>query len=163
MKRIISVALATVILMCFTIGCGAKHDPKYVGKWEASEMMVDGQKYTDMLGLPLAALFRFDIKADGKVEWNSPVNNTIIQNANENVDITWKEKKKAKDTIEIKVVDVTGKNPDNTMDMVYRDGMLVIEENGSYINLHKVDEFTEIDSQDLNAAAGVIQNFGGVN
>ena len=46
------------------------------------------------------------------------------------------------------------------MDMKYRDGMLVIEEEGSYINITKVDEFTEINPDDINAAAGVIQNFG---
>ncbi|MBR1433448.1 hypothetical protein, partial [Ruminococcus sp.] len=56
--------------------------------------------------------------------------------------------------------DLTGKDPDNTMDMIYRDGMLVIEEEGSYINMKKVDEFTEINPDDINAAAGVIQNFG---
>ena len=37
------------------------------------------------------------------------------------------------------------------------------EENGAYSNRHKVDEFSEIDPKDVNAAAGVIQNFGGVN
>jgi len=158
MKRIISLAAAAFILMCCVIGCGAKRDPKYIGKWEATEMMMDGTSYKDMMGVPLSALFSFEIKKDGKVEWRSAVNNQIIQNANENLDITWKETED--NVIEIRVSDLTDKKPDNTMDLTYRDGKLVIEEEGSYINISKVDEFTEIDPDALNAAAGVIQNFG---
>ncbi|MBQ6168759.1 hypothetical protein [Ruminococcus flavefaciens] len=158
MKRLILIASAAIMLMCCAIGCGAKRDKKYVGKWEASEMMVDGTKYTDMLGVPLSALFSFEMTGDGKVIWKSAVDNKVIQNANENVDITWKQTDD--DIIQIRVTDLTGKDPDNTMDMIYRDGMLVIEEEGSYINMKKVDEFTEINPDDINAAAGVIQNFG---
>jgi len=85
MKRLILIASAALMLMCCTIGCGAKRDKKYVGKWEASEMMVDGTKYTDMLGVPLSALFSFEMTGDGKVIWKSAVDNKVIQNANENV------------------------------------------------------------------------------
>ena len=38
--------------------------------------------------------------------------------------------------------------------------MLAIEDDGFAIYLKKVDEFTPIDTDALNAAAGVIQNFG---
>ncbi|MBQ6250660.1 hypothetical protein [Ruminococcus sp.] len=158
MKRLVIITAAALMLMCCAIGCGAKRDKKYIGKWEATEMMMDGTKYTDMLGVPLSALFSFEIKKDGKVIWRSAVDNKVIQNANENVDITWKQT--GDDSIQIKVTDLKGKEPDNTMDMKYRDGMLVIEEEGSYINITKVDEFTEINPDDINAAAGVIQNFG---
>lgn len=160
MKRIISIALVAVMLACCLAGCGAKRDPKYVGKWEAKYMTIDGTKYEDMLGLPISALFRFEIQQDGKVYWRSPIDDKIIQNANENNEITWKQKKKEDDIIILTVKDLKSKEDPRTMEMKYVNGSLVIDSDGTTVDLEKVDEFTEIDPQDLSAAAGVIQNFG---
>ncbi len=110
------------------------------------------------LGVPLGALFRFEIEDNGKVIWKSAVNNDVINNANENTEIRWKETET--DVLQFTVKDLTGKNDPETMIMKYKDGKLVVEENGSSIELVKVDEFTEIDPDDLNAAASAIQNFG---
>lgn len=74
------------------------------------------------------------------------------------MDVTWKEVKENR--IEIKVSDRSGKSETQTMNLNYRDDMLVIEESGSAIYLKKVDEFTEIDPNALNSAASAIQNFG---
>lgn len=157
MKKILTFTLIAFMLICCLTGCG-KRDPKYIGKWEASYMIISGQKYENMLGLPISAVFRFEIKGDGKLEWKSAVDNTIIENANDDTDITWKEKEK--DVIQVKVSDRKGKEKSRTMDIKYIDDMLVIESDDSSINLVKVDEFTPIDTDALNAAAGVIQNFG---
>ena len=158
MKKILILTIFAVLMLCCIVGCGAKRDPKYFGKWEADYMTSKGEKITAMLGMPLSALFRFEIKEDGKATWISAVDNNIIQNANSNMEITWKETKT--DVIEFKVTDLNGEEQTQTMDLHYRDGMLAIEEEGSAIYLKKVDEFTPIDSDALNAAAGAIQNFG---
>ena len=158
MKRIIALALAAVMMLVFAVGCGKKRDPKYVGKWEATDLTVNGQSEESFLGIPIGALFRFEIDDKGKVIWSSAVDNKIIQNANEDTEITWEETEP--DVIQFTVKDKTGKTDTETMSLHYRDGKLVIEENSSAINIKKVDEFTEVDPDALNAAASAIQNFG---
>jgi hypothetical protein len=148
--------MALMLAMCL-VGCG-KRDPKYFGKWEGSSMTLDGTTSDKVMGVPIAALFRFEIYDDGKVKWQSAVDNNIIQNAKSGMDVTWKEVKENR--IEIKVSDRSGKSDAQTMNLNYRDDMLVIEEGGSAIYLKKVDEFTEIDPNALNSAASAIQNFG---
>ena len=157
MRRIISLAFAAFMLAMCLVSCG-KRDPKYIGKWEASSMTLDGKTSEQIMGVPISALFRFEVSDDGKVTWHSAVDNNIIQNANSDMDITWKEVKD--DRIEFKVTDRTGKSDTQTMNLNYRDDMLVIEEGSSAIYLKKVDEFTKIDSEALNSAASAIQNFG---
>lgn len=158
MKKMITVLISAVMLMCCLAGCGAKRDPKYIGKWEADYMSIDGTKYEDIFGLPLSALMRFEMTEDGKVFWKSAIDNKVIQNANEDKDMTWKETDT--DRIEIKVVDTTGKTDTQTMELSYAENSLVVSDNGTEIRLKKVDEFTEIDTDMLNSAASAIQNFG---
>lgn len=158
MKRIISLTLVAILMLICLVSCGEKRDPKYIGKWEATGLTVNGETMEKFLGVPLGALFRFEIEDNGKVIWKSAVNNDIINNANENTEIRWKETET--DVLQFTVKDLTGKNDPETMIMKYKDGKLVVEENGSSIELVKVDEFTEIDPDDLNAAASAIQNFG---
>ena len=160
MRRIISLAFAAFMLAMCLVGCG-KRDPKYVGKWEASSMTLNGETSEQVMGVPISALFRFEVYDNGKVTWRSAVDNNIIQNANATMDITWKETKENR--IEFKVTDLSGKTDTQTMNLNYHDDMLVIEESGSAIYLKKVDEFTKIDPQALNSAASAIQNFGITN
>ena len=158
MKRIISLTLVAMLMLICLVSCGEKRDPKYIGKWEATGLTVNGETTEKFLGVPLGALFRFEIEDNGKVIWKSAVNNDVINNANENTEIRWKETET--DVLQFTVKDLTGKNDPETMIMKYKDGKLVVEENGSSIDLVKVDEFTEIDTDALNAAASAIQNFG---
>ena len=157
MKRIIAFTLSAIALICCLAGCGAKRDPKYCGKWEADYMKVDGQKYEEIM-LPVGALFRFEMTKDGKVTWKSAVDSPILQNANEDKDMIWKEI--GENQIEIRVTDLSGKTDTQTIELSYVDGSLVIGESGSEIHLNKVDEFTEIDPYLINSAASAIQNFG---
>lgn len=157
MKRIIAFTFSALAIICCLAGCGAKRDPKYCGKWEADYMKVDGQKYEEIM-LPVGALFRFEMTKDGKVTWKSAVDSPILQNANEDKDMIWKET--GENQIEIRVTDLSGKTDTQTIDLSYVDGSLVIGESGSEIHLNKVDEFTEIDPYLINSAASAIQNFG---
>ncbi|WP_294409850.1 hypothetical protein [uncultured Ruminococcus sp.] len=157
MKKIIAFTLSAIVLLCCLAGCGAKRDPKYYGKWEADYMTIDGKKYEDLM-LPVGALFRFELSKEGKVTWNSAVNNAIIQNANEDKDIIWKGIDENR--IEIRVTDLNGKEDTQTMELTYVDEALVIDMDSSQIHLVKVDEFSEIDPYLLNSAASAIQNFG---
>ena len=157
MKKIIAFTLSAIALLCCLAGCGAKRDPKYYGKWEADYMTIDGKKYEDLM-LPVGALFRFELSKEGKVTWNSAVNNAIIQNANEDKDIIWKGIDENR--IEIRVTDLNGKEDTQTMELAYVDEALVIDMDSSQIHLVKVDEFSEIDPYLLNSAASAIQNFG---
>ena len=157
MKKIIFFTLSALMLLICAVSCGEKYDPKYCGKWEADYMYLDGEKTTTMLGMPISALFRYEIKDGGKANWVSAVDSNVIQYG-ANTDITWREKEP--NIIELKVADLDGKEETQTTDLHYRDGMLAIEDDGFAIYLKKVDEFTPIDTDALNAAAGVIQNFG---
>lgn len=157
MKRMMTFVLSAVMLLLCSVSCGEKYDPKYCGKWEADYMYVDGEKTTDMLGMPLSALFRYEIKDGGKANWVSAIDNDVIQYG-KNTDITWKETEP--NIIQLRVVDLEGKEADQTMNLHYRDGLLAIEEDGTAIYLKKVDEFTPIDTDALNAAASAIQNWG---
>ena len=158
MKKIIALTLSAIVLMCCLAGCGAKRDPKYYGKWEATRLEASGESIDNFMGIPVGAIFRFEINEDGKVVWNSAVDNSVIQNANNDLDIRWKETEENR--IQFKVTDLSGKPDTQTMEFVYRDRELVVEENDSAIYLSKVDEFTEIDTDLLNIAASAIQNFG---
>ena len=158
MKKTITLILAAVLMLIFTVSCGEKRDPKYIGKWEATGITVNGETTESFLGIPIGALFRFEIEDNGKVTWQSAVDNKVIQNANEDTEIKWKETET--DVLQFTVKDLTGKNETQTMSLKYNDGNLIIEENGSSLNIAKVEEFTEIDPDALNAAASVVQNFG---
>lgn len=158
MKRIILTALAAVMMLCCLTGCGSKRDPKYIGKWEADQLTFSDVTSSEFLGVPISALFRFDISKDGKVEWKSPIDNPVIQNANEDTEIKWKEISENK--LQFTVYDLTGKNDPETMELVYRDGKLCIEEDTISITLGKVDEFTPVDTDKLNNAAHAIQDYG---
>ena len=157
MKRIIALVLAAVMMLVFAVGCGKKRDPKYVGKWEADYMNANGTKYENVM-LPIGALFRFELTKDGKVMWHSAVDNVIIENANDDKEMTWEETEENKMKIEVKYLN--DKTNSLTMDVTYVDGSLIIGSEGSEIHLNKVDEFTEVDPDALNAAASAIQNFG---
>jgi len=161
MKRIICVALAAVMIICCLTGCSPDRDPKYIGKWEADQLTFGETTSSEFLGVPISALFRFDIGKDGKVEWKSPIDSPVMQNANSDTEIKWKETEDNR--IQFTVYDLTDKNNKQTMDLVYRDGKLCIEENDSLITLKKVDEFSQIDTDKLNNAAHAIQDYGIVN
>lgn len=157
MKKTAILVMTVIMLICIT-GCGAKRDPKYIGKWEAENMTLNGETTDKFVGIPIGALFRFEISDNGSVLWQSAVDNKIIQNANTGKEIKWKEKEE--NILLFTVKDLNGNDPDETMNLYYSDGKLSIIEGGSSINLIKVEKFTEIDPEALNSAASVIQNFG---
>ncbi len=37
----------------------------FLGKWECEKMVIDGEELTDYMGIPIYAMFQFDIKEDG--------------------------------------------------------------------------------------------------
>lgn len=152
MKKIIAIIVPLAILFCLA-GCGAR-DPKYIGKWEATEMKVNGESINNFVGVPLSGLFRFEIDDRGNVTWVSAVDNKIIQNANSDTVITWKETGENMITFKTKNLST---NETSSMDLSYRDSMLVIEEGDTAIYIKKVDEFTVVDADSLNNAADAIQ------
>lgn len=152
MKKFIAIVLPLVLMLC-AAGCG-KRNPKYIGKWEATEMKVNGESIDNFVGVPLSGLFRFEIDDRGNVTWVSGVDNKIIQNANSDTVITWKEIEENKITFKTKNL---SSGETSSMDLWYRDDMLVIEEDNSAIYIKKVDEFTALDSESLNNAADAIQ------
>ena len=157
MRKIIAFTLSAIVILCCLAGCGAKRDPKYYGKWEADYMTIDGKKYEDIM-LPVGALFRFELTDEGKVTWSSAVDNAIIQNANEDKDMIWKNIEDNR--IEIKVTDLSGKTEPQTMELAYIDDALVIDMDSTQVHLVKVDEFSEIDPYLINSVGSAIQNFG---
>ena len=109
----------------------------FMGKWESEEVTSDGVTYTDMLGeYPVNVSFMLEVKSD----------NTASMNLfGEEIDYSWEPEKKDQ-------LYMWGDYEGFTMNM--EDGKLVInDENGLIVKLHKVDEFTEYD---FSAAADAV-------
>ncbi len=154
MKRIISGALVLVMLLsCFT-GCGNNYNEKFIGKWEAAEMSVDGTVYEDYLGIPLNALFQFDIQDKGKGEWHSPMSGTT-GSASEML-IKWEEADS--DSIEVTAYIENDSDSEQSFRLEYKDGSLVMSEDGVEFYLKRVDSFTEYTQDELTNMLGNTMN-----
>ena len=156
MKKLISLSMATLMLVGCMVGCGKKDDDdkekknKFIGKWECDDLLVDGDSstkdlVTGMLGMPLNVLIQITIEEDGKAEMSSPLFELEEAESTE-MEVSWKELDDNK--MELKVA---ADGEEEVLEFEYKDDKLVsvMEEDGSVTEMYlvKVDEFTEFDME----------------
>lgn len=104
----------------------------FVGKWECTKFIADGEEYSNYQGMPMYAIFQYDFKEDGKVEYAEGLMELMTE---ENAD-TW-------GVVSDSEIEVVVNN--STLDYVLENGQLVHREGGQEIYLDKVDDFQEFD------------------
>lgn len=142
MKKITILLTMTIVMICCLTGCGGR-DP-YAGKWEASELVVNNTPLTDLGGIPLSALVRFELDKSGSAKWESPMTG-IKDPSKDGVSARWK----VKDGNLIMKISVPDEET-KTVTLEPRDGKLVMTESGTEIHLVSVDEFTPVDDDTMS-------------
>lgn len=145
MKKIVSAILSCAMIAGCLTSCGKKYDDKFIGKWEASEMVVDGTSYEDFMGVPLNAMFQFDIQDNGKGEWHSPMSGS--SGGESDMRMEW-------DSGENGSIDVTAyiendSESEQKFSMVYDNGELTFTEDDVEFHMKKVDSFTQYSQDEL--------------
>ena len=144
MKKLFLLSTAAILLAGCLAGC-AEHDEKFVGNWEASKMVCNGTTITELAGVPIGAMMRFELKSDGSANWMSPIE-SVNDPSEDGVNAKWKSTDENNAELKVSVPN----QEDNEMELEYRDGKIVINTDGVETYLEKVDEFSEVDADMLN-------------
>lgn len=109
----------------------------FLGKWECERLIIEGEELTDLMGIPLYAVFQLEIKEDGTAMMAEAV--AELSDSEEAVTYTWGV---VSDT-EIAIVNTNG----DSMLLTLEEDYLVGTEEGydEQLYLAKVDDFTPFD------------------
>lgn len=107
----------------------------FIGKWECSKLVANGEELTELGGLPIYAVFQYGVNEDGTVEL--PESLMEISDPEDSVTYTWG----AISDNEIEILSSSGVS----IIYVLENGQLVNIDNGEEIYLDKVDEFKYFD------------------
>lgn len=144
-KLAVFFTLASIMLFCLT-GCGGRE--AYAGKWEASEIVVNNSTITEISGVPICALVRFELNESGSAKWMPPAEN-VKDSSKEGVSARWKIKD-GKVVLRVSQPD----QDDKVIEFEPVDGKLVMAQSGSEIRLVSVDEYTPVDEGKLSQILG---------
>lgn len=144
MRKFASLTIASALLAGCLTGCSG-YDKKFIGYWEASEMIVNGNSIKDIAGVPIGAMMRFELKKDGTADWASPLS-AVGDPSKSGVRAVWK----STDTDSAELTISVPEQDDSVINLEYADGRVVIESNGVETYLEKVDQFSEVDEKLLN-------------
>lgn len=113
----------------------------FLGKWECEKLVLEGEEMTDLMGLPLYAVFQLEVKEDGTAMMAEAV--AELSDSEEAITYTWGV---VSDT-EIAIVDAD----DNAMLFTLDGNYLIGTEEGydEQLYLAKVDEFTPFDFEEF--------------
>lgn len=111
----------------------------FVGKWECEKLVLEGEEMTELMGMPLYAVFQLEVKDDGTAVMAEAV--AELSDSESAVTYTWGV---VSDT-EMEIVDADG----NAMLLTLDGNYLVGTEEGydEQLYLAKVDEFTPFDME----------------
>lgn len=109
----------------------------FIGKWECEKLIIEGEEMTDLMGIPLYAVFQLEINEDGTAVMAEAV--AELSDSEEAVTYTWGV---VSDT-EIAIVNTDG----DSMLLTLEEDYLVGTEEGydEQLYLAKVDDFTPFD------------------
>ena len=109
----------------------------FLGKWECEKLVIEGEELTDLMGLPLYAVFQLEINEDGTAMMAEAV--AELSDSESAVTYTWGV---VSDT-EIAIIDPN----DNAMLLALSGDYLIGTEEGydEQLYLARVDEFTPFD------------------
>ena len=144
MKKFAAFTATAVLLAGCLSGCSG-YEKKFIGNWEASEMIVNGNSIKELAGIPIGAIMRFELKKDGTADWESPLAN-VGDPSKSGISGVWKstDDNNAELTISIPEQD------EQIIRLEYADGKVVVNTNGVETYLKKVDHFSEVDEKLLN-------------
>ena len=154
-KTAVFLTLAVMMVFCLA-GCGGRE--AYAGKWEASEIVMNNSSITEMGGVPICALVRFELDKSGSAKWMPPME-SVKDPSKEGVSARWKIKD-GKVVLTISQPD----EDDKVVEFEPKDGKLVMAQSGTEIRLVNVDEYTPVDEEKLSQILGYYsfsQMFGG--
>ena len=145
MKKLISLSIASIMLIGCLCSCGDKDESSkesknsYVGKWEASKMIVDDETITDMYGIPVSVMYQFEFKEGGKGSLNVEMDEELGD-----TEVTWSDKGDNK-------VEISVDGEPLEFELINDELVAEQEEGDSKMVLHlaKVDKFTEFDLDSL--------------
>lgn len=111
----------------------------FLGKWECEKMIIEGEEATELMGLPLYAVYQIEVMDDGTAVMGESLND--INESEEDVSVTC-EWGVVSDT-EMAIINEVG----YAMLFTLEDGYLVVEEEGydQQIYFKNVEEFTPFD------------------
>ncbi|MDE6092826.1 MAG: hypothetical protein K2G14_07000, partial [Ruminococcus sp.] len=109
----------------------------FLGKWECEKIIVNGEEMADVMGMPVYAVYQYDIMENGTVGMSDSL--MEIATEEDNFDYTWGMISET----EIEIVNPDGKTMPFTLDGDYL--VDVDSDSGMEIYLKKVDEFTPFD------------------
>ncbi|MBP5581484.1 MAG: hypothetical protein J6X85_06835 [Ruminococcus sp.] len=147
MKKVICLSASLVCMLSAAVGCGSKKD-EFVGKWECSELVMEGQSSDNLFGAPAYSLFQIEIEKDNKGKFYSYLMNGFM-GEDEPMDITWE--KKDDNSIDLTIIppkDLEDSSTSETFTLT-KDGdkvLIDMSEDMSDTKAYftKVDEFTPI-------------------
>ena len=115
-----------------------KNVSDYIGKWECSEIEMDGEKSDTLWGADVSTLYQIELSEGNKGTFFSFLT-TLIQP--EPLDLTWEEKGNGEIVVNID-------QSEDPITMTYKNGRMLIDESSEYSSfiayLDKVDKFTPI-------------------
>ena len=136
-----------------------KSASSYTGKWECSEIEMDGEKSKDLWGMDVSTLFQIELSEDNKGTFFSFLT-TLVQP--EPFDLTWKDNGNG----EI-VLNIDQAESDEPVTMTYKNGQMIMDQSDEYSSfkayLDKVDTFTalsEDESMSFNFSGDLNASFG---
>ncbi|MBO5571876.1 MAG: hypothetical protein J6M07_02100 [Ruminococcus sp.] len=147
MKKIaLILSMAAMMLFCLA-GCGGRE--AYAGKWEASEIVVNNSTITEMNGVPICALVRFELDKSGSANWIPPAQN-VKDPSKDGISARWKIKD-GKVVLRVSQPD----EDDRVIEFEPQDGKLVMAQSTAEIHLVNVDEYTPVDEDQLSQILGL--------
>jgi predicted small secreted protein len=127
----------------------------YVGKWECSEIEMDGEKSDNLWGADVNTLFQIELAENNKGTFFSFLT-TLVQP--EPFDLTWEDS--GNDEI---IMNIDQADSDEPLTMKYSNGRMIMDQSDEYSNfiayLDKVDEFTPV-SDDTEMSFGFSSDSG---
>ncbi|MDE6538623.1 MAG: hypothetical protein K2K66_00385 [Ruminococcus sp.] len=106
----------------------------FIGKWECTKFVKGGEEYTNVNGIPIYALFQYDLLEDGKIN----LADSLMEVAPPEVDMTYLWGAIGENQIEIA-------SSDGNITFTMDNGQLISNTSDEEIYLDKVDEFQDFD------------------
>lgn len=104
----------------------------FIGKWECTKFVKDGEEYTNVNGIPQYALFQYELLEDG----NANLSDSLMAVIDHEVYYSW-------GTVSDSEIEIASDKGNTNFKL--ENGQLVSIENGEEIYLDKVDEFQVFD------------------
>ncbi|MCM1505595.1 MAG: hypothetical protein NC177_00445 [Ruminococcus flavefaciens] len=122
----------------------------FVGKWQGMKIVTDGEECTEIIDMPVYAMYQFELCEDGSVKFGENIS-SLIEN---NITMGWHE-------ISSTEIELYREEDIEYVEVFRLDGeYLVFEDSGDFLYLERVDEFMpyEYEEEDHEEKTNVVVN-----